>query len=630
MARVKTNDISLAYAIQEAEGTLGADPTWKLLEPNTISGYGNTIRTVAREPISKTRQRRKGTVVDLDSAVAFEHDITIEVFQDFIEGWVGAQANGYNPFHPAEVAAATDRYRIVDPDDLTAGIIDNMLVFARGFALDANNGLKVVNTLVASVAATGVLTLTPGTPPDIEDGDQVIIGGVYYEFESGAIDDGAGTVGSPYKVNIGGDDETSLDNLILAINATGVAGTDYSLSLVANPDVTAADTSATTVTVTAREKGSAGNAITTTVANTTDLAFGGATLSGGADAFIDVDESLSDETPADTLNATLEVAGFRGASADITMTSGGNLASTVLDFTTLGLTVGQFIKIGGADTITQFATAANNGYARIVTIAAALLTLDKRSATFVTDAGTGKTIDIYFGRFVRNVSVDDADYIERYFTFEAAYPNLIAAATDGYEYSRDNLANEVSLELPLTDKAVATFGFNGKATDDPTSTRETNAASPRVPVQTVPFNTSADIARLRVTEVDETGLTTDFKSLTLRLNNNVSPEKVLSILGARFLNQGIFMVDIESQCLFSNGDVIAAIRSNTTVTFDAIIRNDDGGLAIDIPSMVLGGGDKEYPVNETVLVNLTGGAFEDPTLHTSIGFTIFPYLPPAT
>ena len=46
----------------------------------------------------------------------------------------------------------------------------------------------------------------------------------------------------------------------------------------------------------------------------------------------------------------LEVAGIRGASGDITVDASGNLTSTVLDFTTLGLTAGQMIHVGGDDT----------------------------------------------------------------------------------------------------------------------------------------------------------------------------------------------------------------------------------------------------------------------------------------
>jgi hypothetical protein len=187
----------------------------------------------------------------------------------------------------------------------------------------------------------------------------------------------------------------------------------------------------------------------------------------------------------------------------------------------------------------------------------------------------------------------------------------------------------VGFDLPLTDKATATFAFVGTDTEPPSTSRAANADNPVVPVQTSAFNTSADIARLRITEVDETGLTTDFKSLTLNINNNVSPEKVLAQLGAKFMNTGNLEVDIEAQLLFTDSDVAAAVRANTTVTMDFAVKNDDGAILVDIPSMTLGGGDREYPVNESILINTTAQAFGDSTFGTSLHVSLFPYIPAA-
>ena len=47
-------------------------------------------------------------------------------------------------------------------------------------------------------------------------------------------------------------------------------------------------------------------------------------------------------------------------------------------------------------------------------------------------------------------------------------------------------------------------------------------------------------------------------------------------------------------------------------------------MGVDIPSMTLGGGDREFPVNESVLINTTAQAFGDPVLNTSIGISIIP------
>lgn len=491
MGRTLTNNFGLQYAIEQSLGVLPGSPEWKQLEPNAISTFGATITTVARSPISKNRQRRKGTVTDLDSAVEFDADLTLEHFIDFIEAF--CFSNFVGPIVTVPTAAtggATDEYTV---PAMSAAMAQNTLVFARGFTESDNNGLKLVDT----------------------------------------------------------------------------GGT------------------------------------TTTIPVTTDLA---------------------DEAPSATQNATVEVCGVRSAAGDLEVDASGNLTSTVLDFTTLDLTLGQSIWIGGDAAINQFSNAENAGFARVMGIAANLLTLDKKSQTFVTEAGVAQEVDLYFGRFVRNVSVDDSDFLERSFNFEGSYQNL-AEPNDAYEYAVGNYCNTVGFDLPLTDKATVTFAFIGTDTAVPTETRETNADSPVVPVQTGEFNTSADIARLRIQDVDEAGLTTDFKSITLNINNNVSPEKVLGQLGAKYMNTGNFEIDLEAQLLFSNKDVVSRIRNNTRVTMDFSIKNDDGGILVDIPSMTLGGGDKEYPVKESILINTTAQAYRDTTLGTSIGVSMFPYLP---
>lgn len=101
------------------------------------------------------------------------------------------------------------------------------------------------------------------------------------------------------------------------------------------------------------------------------------------------------------VGSRMKVVGFAGTSGDITATATG-LASTTLDFTTLGLRSGDWIKIGGEATGTKFATAALNGIARVVTVAANALTLDHRPTGWTTDAGTGKTIWVWMGDTIRN------------------------------------------------------------------------------------------------------------------------------------------------------------------------------------------------------------------------------------
>ena len=254
MARVLTNNVALAYAIESAIGIAGT--TFKSLEPNDIGTFGKETTTVARSPISKLKQRRKGTIVDLDSAVEFEADLTMASALDFIEAFAFAQANGGTEFSPT--ACDADSFTVPSGGALVAG----QLIYVRGATNSANNGLHVVGV--------------------------------------------------------------------------GSTGTDIVV---------------TSVLV----------AETFTAAN----------------------------------NVTIEICGVRGAAGDLEIDASGDLISTTLDFTTLDLTAGQMIFIGGALAANQFfeysdsgTAGVNQGLARVMTIAANKLTLDKRAGTYVTDDGT--------------------------------------------------------------------------------------------------------------------------------------------------------------------------------------------------------------------------------------------------
>jgi hypothetical protein len=337
-------------------------------------------------------------------------------------------------------------------------------------------------------------------------------------------------------------------------------------------------------------------------------------------------------------NAVIELAGYRGAAGDLRINAAGNLTSTALNFTTLNLQVGQTIYIGGDLAANQFFrqgdSGTNTGYVRVVGISANLLTLDHHSQPFLTDdgtvdnnAGAGKRIDLLFGRFLRNVDVDNAQYLETSFTFEGAYANLEDNGSTSYEYSIGNFPNEATFNLPETDKATMTFGFVGIDTLDLTPTRKTGAAAALVPVRTDSFGTSTDIARLRLQNLDEFGLATCFKSLSLTIQNNVEPEKCLGTLGSPFINLGNFNVDMEATLLFTDKRVVNAIKANETLALNFALDNDDGAIHVDIPSLTLGGGGREFSANRSITISLTGEAFGDSVFDASLMLSLFPFVP---
>lgn len=336
---------------------------------------------------------------------------------------------------------------------------------------------------------------------------------------------------------------------------------------------------------------------------------------------------VAEVPPADAL-VEVSIAGIRAAAGDLTIDANGNLASAALDFTTLGLTVGQVVHIGGVDALNQFADPDNTGFARVAAIAANLLTLEKRDQAFVAEAAAGVEIDVLFGQFVRNVDVDHPDFLEPSVQFELRSPNLMTGGAAGHEYAIGNWADAMSITIPLSGKATITLGFVGQNTTDPTEIRATGAVNAKVGSQVGAFGTASDIARLRMQDVDEEGLTTDFKSATFTLTNNVAGEKVLGTLGPKYLNAGNIECDVENQMLFSNPEVIHGIRCNKTYGFDWILRNGDGGVAFDLPTGTLAGGGREYPANQTVLLNDTFAAHqEEDGPGFTCGISFFPVLP---
>lgn len=119
--------------------------------------------------------------------------------------------------------------------------------------------------------ATGTLT---SDNTNVGDGETATIGTTVYRFKN--------TMAAAYDVKIGADADTTLANLIKAINGSGTAGTEYFAGTDAHPDVIAG----TTITshafpVYAKAFGTAGNSIATTETSA-HLSWGATTLASGA------------------------------------------------------------------------------------------------------------------------------------------------------------------------------------------------------------------------------------------------------------------------------------------------------------------------------------------------------------
>jgi hypothetical protein len=331
-------------------------------------------------------------------------------------------------------------------------------------------------------------------------------------------------------------------------------------------------------------------------------------------------------------NALVEVAGFRASiNGSIQLDASGDIISATDDLSVLGLFVGQWIWVGGTiGGSNAFATAGYRGFAQVKSIAAGKIGLRRRQWTVgAADLAAAKKIDLYFGRWTRNTTAQDADYIERSYTVETTYQTLGGPTTPEFGYNFGQYLAQTVFNLNPGTRATMEMTFLGTGTIDPSTTRLTGASSSPAPLSTALLNCATGMTRLRMTNADETGLTTDIKSLKLTIGNMVTGEDMLANLGPKYINVGDFSATIEGVFLFTSHDMIVGVRDGRTCMLEVGIRNGDGGLLIDLPSCQLETAEPDISPNESVKIKSTISGNQDLTYGFVAGISHFPYLPSA-
>ncbi len=160
--KIDSNETGLAIAkeVIGQPGVLPVTPIWHELEPNEYDDFGGEPTLLARRPINSSRQRKKGSIVDLAATGGFNQDFTNNNSQLVTSGFMYADFREKQSETPTAVSATG--YVVVDETQYFA----NMLILASGFAVAANNGLKVVTSVDAGtseVRAAG-LAVEAGPP----------------------------------------------------------------------------------------------------------------------------------------------------------------------------------------------------------------------------------------------------------------------------------------------------------------------------------------------------------------------------------------------------------------------------------------------------------------------------------
>lgn len=317
---------------------------------------------------------------------------------------------------------------------------------------------------------------------------------------------------------------------------------------------------------------------------------------------------VADETPGAT--AILRQVGFQGASGDLVAVADG-VTSTLLDFTTMGLSVGEWVKWGGTAAGDKWAIDVdNNDWSRISVIAAGKLTLTNLPTGWGADAGTGQTVMAFVGSHLTN------GILKRSFTLEQTYTDMSPVV---YSYLNGMVVS--SLAFNMSAQSIVTMQSNFLGTNGLfDTTRFAGSTDIAAPTNDV-LNTSSNVGQIGENGVVVTGPNFVLES-NITIDNNLRTKNAIGSVGAVGIGAGECTVTGTLNTFFGTKDLVEKVINNTESSYDIRFTNSNNNnetLLLDMPRTKYSEGAPTTPgKNDDVTVDLSFQAIK----HSTLGYTI--------
>jgi hypothetical protein len=347
-----SNLSTLAGVAESAWGQTPASPSLRKLRITGESIVHDKV-TVVSEEIRDDRQISDMPEVGAEASGSIDFELSYEAFKEFFE----------------------------------AGMFNALIVINETATCDIDAGVKAAQTLTLSA--------------NLSADDEIEVGGVVYIAKA--------TPTLPNHFDLGASAELTIDSLVAAINKAAVgAGTLYGEGTVAHPRVTAAKASASTMTVTAKSEGTAGNAITVSE-DSANAAWGDVTLEGGLEP---------------------------------------RITGTAGDFT--NIPVGATVKVAGS------ATSGNNGLKLVTARAGDASWIEVARGSLAADTSTEALT--FTGKHLPNGTTRKSFLLER---------RILNSVADAYyQIYRGMMVDTLSLTFESRAIVTGSIGFLGRAGED--------------------------------------------------------------------------------------------------------------------------------------------------------------------
>ncbi len=326
------------------------------------------------------------------------------------------------------------------------------------------------------------------------------------------------------------------------------------------------------------------------------------TGSNGTSLVVAASPGLTDEA-APPAEARLKVVGIQGASGDLAVVADGITSAANIFANFPDIAVGKWIKVGGTGAAFRVATAADNGWARIVGKAAGKLTLDNLPVGWTADDGSGKTLRLFYGDQIKNGVMTLGQTLER---------GYLGQDTPTYIAEAGMVVGQMELQFPWDDKATWTATFMGMTGGQGTVALD---ASPDEATTNEVMAAGVNVGRIAENGVSVGG-PNFVQSMSMSVQNNLRAKGAIrgdGKVGPVDIGKGSVDVSVSLQTYFGSNALLTKLFAGTQTNVNARIAKASQALIWGLPRITFGEGSPNASGENTdVMLPLTATASRDP------------------